>query len=103
VGLRFVSLTSAAILSIDGLAAVHDGQKQHLSEQRAASRAFSSMQHYNRIDLWSMDKYFKRRVSNIFADGKLHIRSSRLAGELGHTTIEEVGRLCNPSWRMNRV
>lgn len=33
--------------------------------------------------------------SSIFVDGKLYIGSSGLAGELGHTTIDENGSLCS--------
>jgi glucokinase len=33
--------------------------------------------------------------STIFVDGKLYIGSSGLAGELGHSTIDENGRLCS--------
>jgi hypothetical protein len=45
---------------------------------------------YNDIDLRRMDKYFMRRVSFISADGKLHFGSLDMAGEPGHTTIDEV-------------
>jgi predicted NBD/HSP70 family sugar kinase len=33
--------------------------------------------------------------STIFVDGKLYIGSTGLAGELGHTTIDENGKLCS--------